>query len=79
MSARKRSCDRLEPLRRQYEVDLVVCLPTWSMPGRWSELFLLVQRVDLVKLMASNELESTSLMSLVSPIPDLHSAPDHSL
>ncbi|KAH3819291.1 hypothetical protein DPMN_121025 [Dreissena polymorpha] len=62
--ARQRSCVRLvdaglEPLRRQYENDLVVYLPVWNMPGRCSGRFVWVQRVGKGELVASGELKQS--------------------
>ncbi|KAH3711107.1 hypothetical protein DPMN_070607 [Dreissena polymorpha] len=50
---------RLDPLRRQYEIDLVVYLPVWSMPGRCSGRFVWVQRDGQCELVASGELKKS--------------------
>ncbi|KAH3787554.1 hypothetical protein DPMN_165680 [Dreissena polymorpha] len=64
--ARKRSCvrlvnARLEPLRRKCEIDLVLCLPVWRMPGRCSGRFVWVQRVGQGELEASGELNKSQI------------------
>ena len=62
--ARERSCvglvdAGLEPLRRQYVVDLVVYLSVRSVPGRGSGRLVWVQRVGQGESMAAGELEES--------------------
>ncbi|KAH3785636.1 hypothetical protein DPMN_163729 [Dreissena polymorpha] len=61
---KKRSCDCLvyaefERFWSQYEIDLVVFLPGWSMPGRCSGRFVWVQRVGQCEWVASGELKNS--------------------
>ncbi|KAH3854093.1 hypothetical protein DPMN_096632 [Dreissena polymorpha] len=43
----------LDPLRRQYEIDLVVHCPVWSMPGRCSGRFVWIQRVSQLQILGA--------------------------
>ncbi|KAH3819303.1 hypothetical protein DPMN_121037 [Dreissena polymorpha] len=78
---RKRSCFRLvdaghEPLRRQYEIDLVLHLPVWKIAvidGLCG--YSMLARVSWWLLAKSRSLKP---LSLVSPKPNLPTAPDQS-
>ncbi|KAH3806689.1 hypothetical protein DPMN_135013 [Dreissena polymorpha] len=71
LCARKLSCVRLveaglEPLRRQYEIDLSLHLPAWGMLRRCSGRYVWEQRVGQGELFQSCELmkSQTSVVGL---------------
>ncbi|KAH3858487.1 hypothetical protein DPMN_101111 [Dreissena polymorpha] len=64
--ARKQSCVRLvdgghEQFWPQFDIDLVVYLPVWSMPGSYSVWFVWMQRFGQGELKASCELKPSQL------------------